>query len=729
MQAAHNAQVAFYLTGHQADTDLDAIGELGLRPALFAYHRDLTALRYDFPVVLLAGRNDATAVDSLTAMVDAALAGLADKPDADRLRHHAHALERELRRLLAERGGGGRIGALRIAAMERLGAAGDRVLADSMRLLAAALPNDAELLDCDRGTSGRVVQHLCSAAQRPRLARVRAEIDRLTQKIGDILDSAQARSDAGRSPEALRAAIGSVHAPVFDFVAFSRVLGRATPAPGLPESRWRRLHWLLSVLQSQRFFAAAEPADDATPAYAFSFTSCAEALRAWRERQPKAIELAKAMAIAELEVAGEYDEVRHDAVFADFAAHGLDPAQEARFPAYLVRLDAAQMGPAEAALAIEALDAGLPMKLLLQSDDILGPAALGEGACSLGLANRRLAGAALALGNVFVLQASAAQMFRCRDRLFAGLAAHGPALISVFSGASGHSEGVAPYLLAAAATESRTFPSWVYDPMGGADFASRFSLDGNPQPECDWPLHDLAYQDATCQSVRESVAFTLVDLLACDRRFAGDFARVAPAAWNGTMESVSACVARPATAATVPTLLMLDGDNRLHKVVVDQRLIRSARRCLELWHGWQELGGIHNSYAERAVAEARAAWEEDVRQQAPEAISAVAPVAGSAVAAPAPAELGAAEPERNPDEPYIETARCSTCDECTKLNSKMFAYNKDKQAYIADLAAGTYRQLVEAAENCQVAVIHPGKPRNPAEPGLEELLARAAPFM
>src|SRR5271157_5734350 len=238
MQAAHNAQVAFYLTGQPQEAGLGTISGLSLRPALFAYHRDLTALRYDFPLVLLAGRNDAASVGSLTAMVDAALAGLADKPDVDRLRHHAHALERELRRVLAEHGGTGRLGALRVAAMERLGAGSDREMADSMRLLAAALPNDAELLDCDRTTPGRVVSHLWAAAQRPRLAQMRAQIDRLTQKVADILDAAQARSDAGRSPDALRAAIGTVHAQVFDFVAFSRVLGRAAPAAGLPETRW-----------------------------------------------------------------------------------------------------------------------------------------------------------------------------------------------------------------------------------------------------------------------------------------------------------------------------------------------------------------------------------------------------------------------------------------------------------------------------------------------------------
>ena len=84
---------------------------------------------------------------------------------------------------------------------------------------------------------------------------------------------------------------------------------------------------------------------------------------------------------------------------------------------------------------------------------------------------------------------------------------------------------------------------------------------------------------------------------------------------------------------------------------------------------------------------------------------------------------------RNPDDPYIETIRCSTCNECTLLNPRMFAYNENKQAYIADVKAGTYAQLVQAAESCQVSIIHPGKPRDMSEPGLEELLERAKPFL
>ncbi|MBS0395408.1 MAG: ferredoxin, partial [Proteobacteria bacterium] len=85
--------------------------------------------------------------------------------------------------------------------------------------------------------------------------------------------------------------------------------------------------------------------------------------------------------------------------------------------------------------------------------------------------------------------------------------------------------------------------------------------------------------------------------------------------------------------------------------------------------------------------------------------------------------------ERSRDEAYIETIRCSSCNECTQINDRLFAYNNDKQAYIKDLAAGTYRQLVEAAESCQLSIIHPGKPRDPGEAGLAELIERAQPFL
>ena len=79
-------------------------------------------------------------------------------------------------------------------------------------------------------------------------------------------------------------------------------------------------------------------------------------------------------------------------------------------------------------------------------------------------------------------------------------------------------------------------------------------------------------------------------------------------------------------------------------------------------------------------------------------------------------------------EPYIQSALCTSCDECTNINNRMFAYDANKQAYIKDVNAGTFAQLVRAAEACPVGIIHPGTPLNPKEKGLDELITRAGKF-
>ncbi|MBK6307524.1 MAG: ferredoxin [Gemmatimonadetes bacterium] len=79
-------------------------------------------------------------------------------------------------------------------------------------------------------------------------------------------------------------------------------------------------------------------------------------------------------------------------------------------------------------------------------------------------------------------------------------------------------------------------------------------------------------------------------------------------------------------------------------------------------------------------------------------------------------------------EPYVESARCTSCNECTNLNKKLFAYNADKQAFIKDPKGGTYAQLVQAAEKCPVGAIHPGTPLNPKEKDLPKWIERAKPF-
>jgi ferredoxin len=185
------------------------------------------------------------------------------------------------------------------------------------------------------------------------------------------------------------------------------------------------------------------------------------------------------------------------------------------------------------------------------------------------------------------------------------------------------------------------------------------------------------------------------------------------------------------TVDKVPFVTVVDGDDVLRRFVVDDQLIRMVRRCRERWHALQELGGVHNSYvsaamenAARVVPEAEVVAEEVISEE-PSQPDAEIVQSAEAVIDVVVEDVQSADT----DEPYIDTASCTTCDECTNKNDRMFAYDDNKQAYIKDATAGTYRELVEAAEACQVAIIHPGKPLNPDEPGLEELVARAQPFM
>jgi len=106
--------------------------------------------------------------------------------------------------------------------------------------------------------------------------------------------------------------------------------------------------------------------------------------------------------------------------------------------------------------------------------------------------------------------------------------------------------------------------------------------------------------------------------------------------------------------------------------------------------------------------------------------------AGPVSATPTSAAVVATPPPNDAEgiriEAYIDSERCTTCNECTNLNKRMFAYNANKQAYVKDASAGTFAQLVMAAEKCPVSAIHPGTPLNPKEKDLEKWLKRAQAF-
>ncbi len=732
-------RASFYLTGRRMDTRLGNVEGLGLRSVQFAPYRDLADLRYDYPLVLADGGDVRGTLLSLSGVMDDLLQRLTLGDEADRVRHHAMMLEREIR-IRADHGPR-RLSVVWPEAVSALTVASDdEDLAASMATLTDARTVDGELIACTRDTPRYLVGHLWQLVQRERMGHLAARIARLREELQDILDAEQASSPAGLSGDRLASSLGLGFGDELDSDALSRMLTDNRPRFSLSDTRRERVRRLLDVLTTQRFVPiAGEGGTAANDLYGFVYGDPSDAIDAYHARYAATTDLAKALIIAEMEADGRYREETHDALFEKWSVTDLDAETLDIFPEYLVRVDAEDMGSEDSVALLEALAAGIPIKALVQVNDLLSGSSSKSRRPESGLPGRMLASAALASGESFVLQCASAALFHARDRIVAGSSAPGAALFVVYSGEGEWLDDLPHYLASAAAIESRVFPSYAYDPAAGDTWAERFTLACNPQPELDWPVHRVTYQDEALQTVGLDLPFTAADFWACDARLVPHLALAGDDGSDGKVVPFAEHLAADpgAWADELPYLLMVSDDDRLHRVLVDRPLIHLTQRSVEQWHRLQELGGIHNSHVERELARQREEFEEErarFEAQAPAASVATGPPAttvAAAAATPAAAEDvdDLDEPEaRDPYLPWVETPRCSTCNECTAINDRMFQYNENKQAFIADPDAGTYAELVLAAENCQVAIIHPGKPRNPAEPGLDDLTARAEAF-
>ncbi len=413
----------------------------------------------------------------------------------------------------------------------------------------------------------------------------------------------------------------------------SRLVGRSAPKDELPATRRRRIEWALDVLRTQPFFPDPRLADrpDAPATFGFRCDDCASAAAAFRERLPKLAEVVKAISIAELEVDGAYVDAKHDPFFEHFDDSALGADEIAMFPDYLVCIPADRNDAPENAGLMDMLSAGLPVKVLTETTDLLEEASVGTGHFAFGVRSSRLANTATGLGGVFVVQTASSNLYALRERLAKALAHRGAGLVCVYAGA-GATGDLPLYLTAAASMESRAFPAFTYDPYAGDNQAARFSLEDNPTPEADWPVEPFEYADENLQRVVEEMPFTVADFVLCDTRYAAHFARVPRERWNSAMIPADEWLARDPKSVgdAIPFVLAVDPDDKLQRVIVDSRLMQTVARSRTFWHRLQEQGGIHNSHAEILLAREKAKWEAAKAKELDEAKAAASAAGGAA---------------------------------------------------------------------------------------------------
>ncbi len=707
MHAELNAEAAFRLTGlHGPDEPNLPAGRL--RPALAARYRDLARLRYDFPLVLVHDAPEEGFVRSLADVMDEVAKSAGD--DAI-LGKRLLRLEHEIRTLAAN-GTRGTLAQLWDVASTRLALASGSEAHDALAKARAALKLDGDVVDCDARLPERFFLHAWKRVRAAKARRFRSEVQRRIAGLADVLAADDLRSASGHDADRLRHAMGSNDRAAFDFEVMGRLLDRGLAAPALPPARRERIVGFIAALENARVF-------DEEPGVRV-FRSASEALHAFRVAAPRLSELSATLAMADLEIAGRYDPAQHGVLFEQLRRTPLGRQDLAQYPDSLVCVNCGDLGARGADDLYELLCAGAPVKVVLQSDDLIEEASVATHAPSIGARARAIVGMAIGTGEAYVVQSAASNLLKVCGPVLAALHHPGPALISVYTGAASACDALPPYLLAAAAMESRTFPAFAFDPAAHGDEPSPFTLLGNAQPEADWPVHRLEYEDHEHQRVSEAMAFTAADFLACDARCAGALAAPRKSAASRHVPFAEWLDSEGDDVHASPCIRMVDDNDELHELLVGEPLLSQARRVRDAWRLLRRLAESGRRIVEVEVPVAAPASAPEAPKPAEAAKPAEAPKPS---AEPAPAAAPAS------DDPYIETPRCTTCEECMHVNNRLFAYDANKQAYIADLSAGTYKDLVEAAESCQVSIIHPGKPRNPNEAGLAELLERAAPFL
>jgi hypothetical protein len=736
MKTEANELIAFHLTGERPKAAGNDPAKLNMCPALLSGYRDLTKLRYDYPLALIDDGSDRP-LKPLSGIFNEILQVKAPRGiSGERMRKTLLSLEREIRAVAV----GERPGSLselwskaadNLLSQKGLSSERKRELEEDLaaaRSVLHAETGSAQVVCCDENAAATIIAHTWRMIREKRDLRARRELREVIVKLSDILKNDYMRSNEARRPGALEATVGGSFQGELDFEVMSKTLPEVREEDLLPKKRRERVEFAISVLESQRFFGLGRDKGG----HSFEAESCTEALGQFRKRLPEMVDFVKAIRIAELEIANAYRAESHDRFFERFDEDSLSAEDVGLFPSYLVWMSDERYDDANKAALVEILSSDLPIKIFFQTGEVFKRCSITNGAGAFSGWNLGLANMAMSLGAAFVLQTTSSNLYQVSRSISEGMTYQGSALFSVFSGSEAKNPNLPLYLVSASAMQSRAFPTLVYRPQNGNDWASRFSVDANPQPERIWPVTGFSYQDENAQSMSEELVFTLVDYLATDSRFADGFLSVPRSAWCEQMIPLGAYLQDDPVKnrGKVPYILMVGEDNALHRVIVSRAVTEAAKRYARSWRNLQELGGIGNSHALKLLDEERRIWEEEKQKEIDGLLG--QPVdQGPADAAQAPADAeGAAEVEEvSSDVAYIETVRCSTCNECTNRNGKMFMYNENKQAYIADLEAGTYRELVEAAEVCQLAIIHPGKPWNPDEPNLEELIKRAQPFL
>lgn len=622
--------------------------------------------------------------------------------------------------------------------------------------------------------------------------RFRKEVERLAARLSALLQVEKAKGGANRTSEALGAAVGTIGNRLLDSAALAKVLGKHRGSKRITTVRQARIEKTAQVLDDflaeppvhchvfheiclpQGIGSTSEqlhPVEDAIAA----------ADRCFDRTASRWAQLFAAVRIAQLELAGNYRAMDHGSWFENFHWSAFGRDELALLPV-IVALPCTPSSVEQTASLSRLLCSAKPVNVIVW----VNPAANighGNGVGQLIDGHRfELAYFAMAQREAAVRQSAVVQPQHLASG-FAQALQSSQSFLHVL--ADCHTlemkqPELGRWLHVAAALEARAHPCFGYRADAGSSWAQRVDFSGNPQPGNDWSAADFEYLEAG-EPKKQRLSFTFADYAFCEPAFRDHF-RVVPESCAAAAMFIPLAeylnASRVDRQQYLPFIWAIDDQGVMQRVVVSRAMAVACQDRLDYWRTLQAFAGVGGEGLNDAAAEHKEKLQEEVERQlaaqrqeqeqqlakvrdqtASEALSRLASaLAGvrletiAAIAAPREQPLAqipteaketaapsmnepAVEtaPEREEqfeefDQPWIESALCTSCNDCTNANPRMFAYNENKQAQIGDPRAGAFAELVKLAEACPAHCIYPGSPQNPDEPNLPALIERARPL-
>ncbi|MCB9284168.1 MAG: ferredoxin [Lewinellaceae bacterium] len=616
--------------------------------------------------------------------------------------------------------------------------------------------------------------------------RIEGEVMHLSASLRNMLAIEEEKSPKAKSAEHLNDSMDFAGG-FLDFQEMSNLMPESGSTQ-MPADRLQRLQKALDTLQQANALLFPHTAvfvmeKDLNTSLAFDWKSflpdakvrsfakgkvAESALEIFDQTAQNAAEFFAALRIAQLEIDNQYKPELHDDFFEHFSWAYFSESELAACPPVVMCADSTALLEQEWTAFSNILSSNRPIKALVLKN--------AEESDLEGVAFRQEPGAmAIAHRDAFVLQSASLHPSTLYQGLKDGMSGAYPALFHILSPAVDYS-----MLGNSAAVEGREFPGFTYDCRKGPKWGSRFDVQNNPDTHADWATVSLDYQGEDGVEGKMEMPFTFADYAALNPAFSNYFQLVPPAFWTDDLVPIEKYIQLPEADrySKVPVIWMVNTSNQLVKAAVAWPLVQVCQERLDFWHFLQENAGVHSFHVEMATdrlreelaadyeaeinalkAEHEKELEEARENAARDAMERLVAVlldldtsavlsspAKPAKAAPAPkaADEPAAgqEPAKEEAPPvkeaapeiltlgeaWIESALCTSCNECINVNKQVFQYNANKQAFVANPKAGAFSEIVKAAENCPVAIIHPGAPQDPNEPGLEALVKRAEAF-